>query len=156
MARPLLLDANLAVLFIVGQTNRSYIAKHKRLAAFDEVDYDEVVKLVGLADHVVFCPNVLTETSNLLRHVAEPIRGEISRVMSRIIGDNRESYVESALASSHDGYQRLGLTDAVLLILAEQGAVLLTTDLSLYHAAATARFEAINFNHLRDARLAGA
>lgn len=53
MARPLLLDANLAVLFIVGQTNRSYIAKHKRLSAFDEVDYDEVVKLVGLADHVV-------------------------------------------------------------------------------------------------------
>lgn len=155
MARPLLLDANLAVLFIVGQTNRSYIAKHKRLAAFDEIDYDEVVKLIGLSEHLVFCPNVWTETSNLLRHVAEPIRGEISRVMSRIIGAHRESFVASARASSHHGYQRLGLTDAVLLILAEQGAVLLTTDLSLYLAAANARFEVINFNHLRDARFAG-
>lgn len=47
-------------------------------------------------------------------------------------------------------YARLGLTDAVLLMLAERSAMLMSADLSLCLAAEQRGARAINYSHLRD------
>ncbi|MGO9744121.1 MAG: hypothetical protein ACLPN5_21880, partial [Roseiarcus sp.] len=79
MQRTLVVDANLAVLFFVGQTNVGYIAKHKRLrGTFDEIDFNILTNIIAHSGRILFTPNVLSETSNLIRYIEEPLRGEIA------------------------------------------------------------------------------
>jgi hypothetical protein len=150
MATPLLLDANLSILLAVGITNRSYIAKHKRLEAYDAIDFDIVCNLIARSSGVIFSPNVLSETSNLVRYVDNPIKSEIAAVLARMIAEADEQFVESRQAVGRAEYIRLGLTDSVLLTQATTGATLLTSDLQLYLAAEYARLSVINYNHIRD------
>lgn len=104
------------------------------------------------APRLLFCPNVLTETSNLIRHAPEPIDREIAGTLSALATSSDETWISSPHAMQHSEYRRLGLTDAVLLTLAAKGGALLTLDLDLYLAAARAGHEVINFNHLRAER----
>ena len=64
-AKAVVLDANLLVLFVVGIASPSYIAKHKRLAAYTENDFALLTDLLSAAGSVIVTPNIVTETSNL-------------------------------------------------------------------------------------------
>ncbi|WP_172125428.1 hypothetical protein [Devosia sp. 919] len=151
MPRKVVIDTNLALLFAVGLTNRKYIEKHKRLATFDEKDFEVILELIDASAGLLLCPNVLSETSNLIRYIADPIRSEITTMFSRIIASSEETYIASHSVASGWDFARLGLTDMVLVALAD-GATLLTDDLDLYLAASSAGFEAINYSHIREAR----
>lgn len=155
MPRKVVLDTNLALLLVVGLTNPAYIAKHKRLAAYRQEDFWLLGTLLDSYAGIVFCPNVLSETSNLLRHVKEPIRGELSAEFASVVraATVSETYVPSAGVVAHDAFHRLGLTDAVLLTLTESDSVLLTADLALYLAVLSAGRDAVNYNHVRDSAL---
>lgn len=126
--------------------------KHKRLAQFDAKDFEILKGLIARSAGVIFTPNVLTETSNLLRFVNDPIRSQTSVVLGKIISKSEEVYVESSRAINRDEYVRLGVTDAALLTLAVTGGTLLTVDLDLFLAAGKSGLSAINYNHLRAAR----
>lgn len=56
----------------------------------------------------------------------------------------------AAVARAEDHW--LGLTDCVLLEVAATGVAILTADVNLYVAANNARYEAINYNHIREQR----
>ena len=148
----IILDANLSILFAVGTTKRDYIAKHKRLAGYDARDFDILSEIIAGFDGMLFTPNVLTETSNLIRYVNEPIRSEIAAVLAVIIAGADERIIESRIAVRRREYTRLGLTDVVLLELSRCGATLLTIDLDLYLAALKAGLNAVNFNHIKRER----
>lgn len=152
MPSPLLLDTNLPVLLVVGLTDLSYIAKHKRLSGYDEKDFEIVNGYVAGSDRLIICPNVASETSNLLRQIAEPARSQIGSAFAEIIGRIEESYVPSVDAASMPEHLRLGITDSVLLLLAKTDATLLTADLDLYLAAAHRNLSTINYNHIREQR----
>lgn len=149
---PLLLDANLCVLLAVGVTRPSYIARHKRLTAYDVQDFRNVERRVAMSTRLLFCPNVLTEASNLLRQAPESISREVSRTLADIVAHSEEQHVESRIAMADPRYLALGLADAVLLTLARQGCSLLTADLGLYLAAVRAGHNATNYNHIREQR----
>ncbi|MBI4923618.1 MAG: hypothetical protein HY834_17900 [Devosia nanyangense] len=148
----ILIDTNLLVLLAVGLTDRKYISKHKRLAAFDESDFDLLANYIDQSHGLLFCPNVLTEASNLMRYVSEPMRTEISAYFELMISRFGEEYVKSAEASEDAAYRALGLTDAVLLTLAKKDAILLTADLELYLEGARRGLPVINYNHMREAQ----
>jgi predicted nucleic acid-binding protein len=148
MKRILMLDTSLSVLFVVGTTKPSYISKHKRLNAFDEIDYKLLCDIIEKCEGIIFTPNVLSETSNLLRRIGEPIKTELMTVFRNIIDSADERTIESKIAAARMEYLRLGLTDAVLLELANSGASLLTVDLDLYIAALSAGYSAANYNHM--------
>lgn len=153
MPRDCILDTNLAVLFVVGTADRRFIAKHKRLRAYDEWDYDILCNLLDLhGGRFVVTPNVLTETSNLLRQTDELMGTRLAEVLARLIDETEERFVVSRTAVARHEYKRLGLTDAVLLELAAHDATLVTADNDLYLAAATAGHEAINFWHAKELR----
>jgi len=59
----------------------------------------------------------------------------------------------SLLACDHSTFQRLGLTDAVILSMELSSAPLLTVDLDLTLAAMHAGRETINYNWYRETRL---
>lgn len=152
MKRILILDTNLLVLFVVGTTNVSYISKHKRLSAFDDTDYILLNDIVAKFDKLIFNPNVLSETSNILRQIGEPIKAELMTVLKRMIHIIDERGIESRTATERNEYLRLGLTDSVLLELANSGASLLTADLGLYLAALSSGYSVANYNHIKDSR----
>lgn len=144
------LDTNLALLLVVGITNTSYIARHKRLAAYDVTDFKIVAEIIASSRGVLFTPNVLSETSNMIGYVNDPIRSEIRERFADMIKRGFENYVPSRVAADRAEFIRLGLTDSALL--SQHEAILLTDDLPLALAALTAGQEAINYNHIREKR----
>jgi len=150
--RSIILDTNLAVLLIVGLADRTFIGQHKRLAAFDEIDFDHLKEVVDDHTSLVFSPNVLTETNNIVRQAPVRARHSIQMVFGNLIHATAERYVESALAVSRPEFRWLGLSDAVILLLASNETLILTSDVGLYVAAQTAGLPSENFNHWKDQR----
>jgi hypothetical protein len=150
MLSRILLDTNLTLLLAVGLTSRSFVTAHKRLTAYGIDDFDLLVRLLDSSGGLDFCPNVWTETSNLVRYAPPHMRERISERLSDLIGEYGETYVGSHTASNRVEFGALGLTDCVLLQLADKESTLLTADLDLYLAAHRAgHTSAMNFNHLR-------
>ena len=139
-------------MFAVGLTKREYITRHKRLTKYDATDLDILSGLIERSSGVIFTPNVLTETSNLARHILEPARTEVAATLALLIGRAEEHVVASRRAVLRPEYLKLGLTDAVLLETLQTGTVLVTDDLALCLAASMAGLSVMNFTHLRDQR----
>lgn len=148
--RELLLDTNLLILVVVGSASESYIARHKNLSACGVGDFRRVTRFMQHAKELIFVPNVVTETFNLLRQVDEPLRTDLTRHFGALLKNAQEIYVASKEVVDRAEFPRLGLTDAVLMKLAETGADLLTAGLGLYLEAARSGLRVINYNHIRD------
>ena len=144
------LDANLLLLLVVGATDRELIHRHRRLQAFDAVDYELLVDLLSNYQQILVTPNALTETSNLLSHHGEPQRSRFFDTFRPLIEIHKEIVVTSRQASTNPYFNRLGLTDAALLEAVTTETPLLTVNLDLHLAAlAKAPNAAINFTHLQ-------
>lgn len=146
----LIIDANLLVLFIVGTTNRSLVARHKRLKEFSLEDFDLLCRMIESSPQVFVTPNTLTETSNLLGYIDEPARTQLLETFRTLVLSTPEEYVQSRIACKTKEFTRLGLTDSGLIEISGEFRSLLTTDLDLYLSAIKRGVSAINFNHLRD------
>jgi len=152
MANAIILDTMIAVLFTVGKTNPVYIPKHKKLSAYDDKDFAIICKIIENYSGIIFTPNVLTEASNILRYIGDPIKTEISTVFALIVEQSKEVYIGSAEAVARPEYLRLGITDSVLLLTSRINGTLLTADHDLHLAACVAGFKSINYNHVRGQR----
>lgn len=148
--RRLILDTNLLLLLLVGNTSKEYISEHKRLGAYSEKEYELLIKILPHESNIFVTPNILTETSNLIGQIAEPARTKILNFFSEYIESANERYCESRQAITRKEFIRLGLTDSVILHEMTDSFILLTADLQLYLAAKKEGYEAVNFNHLLD------
>jgi hypothetical protein len=135
-------------------TSRDYVDKHKRLKEFTVDDFDLLREQLSVATEIVVTPNTLTETSNLIDHIADPARSRIYATLRSLVKSPgvTERYIESASAVDNLQLPQLGLTDCVLLDACSSGTPLITVDLRLYLAAISRGDKALNFNHLRDTR----
>lgn len=149
---PVLLDTNLAVLLAVGLASPSHIETHRRTRQFNHADFKELQSIIARLDGLLLCPNVASETSNLARQCTDPLKTAVTLALKQIVMAAEETMVATKDAVERWEYHRLGVTDAVLLMLAATGAVLLTTDVPLYVAATNAGYQAINFIHLKELR----
>jgi hypothetical protein len=144
-----ILDTNLFILFVVGQASFKYISNHKRLNAYTISDYHLLISILSQSN-ILTTPNILTESSNLLKQIGEPARSTIFWKFSEIVDQIEEAYIESRVGVRQAEFMRLGLTDSVLLLASSNPSmVLVTADLGLYLAAARRGLDAINFNHHR-------
>ena len=131
------IDANLLVLLVVGAVDRRLVGKHRRVRRFEPEDYDLLLEwLPETPQPVVVTPNTLTEVSNLLEDGQDR---RFLRRLKELIEVSEEIVVASSIASNNRAYERLGLSDAVLLEIASAQRPLVTTDLDLYHAALTTK-----------------
>ena len=143
-------DANLLVLLVVGNVDREFIPRHRRLNGYSARDYDRLLELIERVERVHVTPNTLTEASNLLS-----VRGRLDRnpflmELRRLIERSREIVVGSDVASSSRAFVLFGLTDAALLEVATSETPILTTDGALCDIAQRRRpGSAINFTHQR-------
>lgn len=150
--RKILIDTQLLILLIVGDTDRALISRHKRTkCAFVEEDFDLLERILGSASEVLVTPNILTEASNLIAQAGSLSVADRARVMAtfkRLLGCAKEEYVPSAEAGAHGAFARLGLADSASLVTGRKDVVVLTSDLDLYLEAAKVG-PAYNFNHMR-------
>lgn len=153
--QPVLIDTNLFVLLVVGHASVGLIGRHKRLKAYAQRDYDELVKLLANAERVLITPNVAAECASLAAQIESPAKESIRDSLSDLISRVVEIYVESSAATKRNDYRRLGLTDAVILeAMVRENAVVLTVDVDLYLAALMVdEYRVVNFNHIRETYL---
>ena len=146
----LFIDANLLVLLIVGSVGRDLIAKHRRLQAYSDEDFDILIDVIDPVGRVFVTPNTLTEASNLLAQHGDPERSHFFDRLRFIIKESREIVVASVDAANNKAFGRLGLTDAALLEVVTKETPLITVDVGLYLAALEKDQDAaVNFTHLR-------
>ncbi len=145
--KAVVIDTCLLVLLVVGLTNRKYIEKHKNLyPVYNSKHFDLLLAIVRSAPKIICTAHILTETSNLLRQVSDPIRSEIMAVFRTLILSADERPLQAAKASESPIFIRLGLTDAAIVSLDPDEVQILTVDHDLHIASSRSGFEAINLN----------
>src|SRR5688572_3320883 len=95
MRQKIILDTNLLLLFVVGSYDPLYITRHRRTANFTVDDYELLCVRIDGAE-LVFTPNVLTETSNLLWQTPEPHRTSLRALLAFLIKKLGETYILSS------------------------------------------------------------
>ncbi|MDF0600382.1 hypothetical protein P1J78_06545 [Psychromarinibacter sp. C21-152] len=144
-----LIDTNLVLLFVVGEANPGAISTHRRLGAFDATDLALLKnRLARYSGHVTL-PNILTETSNLLRIGKDPRSAEPAKLLVRYAQTARELYVPSHDVGSRDEFFKFGLTDTAIASLFHEGISVITVDFDFYGFLTYLGMDAINLRHDR-------
>jgi hypothetical protein len=149
MKKPVLLDTQLLVLLVVGETDPSMIEKHRALKAYTEEDYILLQCELGENFKLVLLPYIVAETSNWLRQRGKPDQVDLMISLANMISQHEEFYVPSTTLVSHSYYVDLGIADAAILQHCAEGYEILTADLDLYVAAGVLSIKATNFTHRR-------
>ncbi|TGE01869.1 hypothetical protein [Methylobacterium nonmethylotrophicum] len=150
MNRAVILDTQLIVLFTVGHTSREMIKKHKNLTDFSTRDFDLLMLLLGFEPRLVFLPNTVSESANLLRQHREPKRSIIMETFRGVVHSHRERYITSRAATARKEYKRLGVADAAILECCSDRCEILTADADLHVTASGLGMRSTNFNHKRE------
>lgn len=143
------LDTNLLVLLVVGTLDRRLIPRHKRTRKFTPEDFDTLIDEIERYRRIVVTPNVVTETSNLLKQTNETTAHRLLERLRQLLSSLSERFVTSIEAAAAPSFARLGIADAATLHKPPAGSVLLTDDLPLYLEASRLGRTAVNFTHLQ-------
>lgn len=145
-----LLDTNLFLLYLVGSFRRDQIEQFKRTAIFTPDDFDLLDDLIGRFTRVATTPNILTEVSNLAGQIRSDLKAGLFRVFSDAINQLEEEFVLSAAVAGNQEFGKFGLTDAVMILLAQKNYLVLTAEWPLSQYLQSQGMDVINFNHLRN------
>jgi hypothetical protein len=145
----LFVDTNLLLVLLVGALDLSQVDRFKRTRAYSREDYALLAAFVGEFQRMLTTPNVLTEVSNLLGQLAEPLRRRALVALGVLTGEFGEKYVPSKELVVNPFFSVLGLADASIIHSIDESVTVLTDDLQLYVRLSSAGVDAINFNHLR-------
>jgi hypothetical protein len=145
----LFIDTNLLLVLIVGALDLDQIERFKRTRAYSREDYSLLVTYVGDFQRMLTTPNVLTEVSNLLGQLSEPLRRRALLALGALTGEFQEKYLPSIDLAIDPHFPLLGLSDTSIIHSAARTATVLTDDLQLYVRLAAAGMDVVNFNHIR-------
>lgn len=145
------LDANLTVLLVVGSASKNYIARHKRLDSdYTADDFDLLGLLVAQFAEIVLLPHVLAEACNIACQIANPARARILDAFRTLISTVPELAIPSIDGVRRIEFDKLGLTDSVLLHLCGMrmeglSPTLITVDTDLANAAHALGYSVIDY-----------
>lgn len=148
--RPLRLDSNLLVLYLVGLVDQDLVQTYKRTSHFLPGDFDLLAAIVEKSPKLVVTAGILAETSNL----GDALKGrrlvEFRQIMERFVGLATEEHIEAVEIVSEGSFVDLGFADTDILSVSRSDCLVLTADLSLWGHLVGANARVMNFNHLRD------
>ena len=149
-ARGLLIDSNLALLYLVGRHDVRLIGdgKYNKLSKYDLEDYRLLVRLKSIFRKAVTTPHVLTEVSNLASDLPEQTKSACLKKFHETFVEIDELSVASMEAAQWQDFHFLGLTDSGLALVSRE-YLIVTDDARLVTKLNDAGLEALNFNHLR-------
>lgn len=152
MPHTVLIDTNLLLLLVVGGVRLDQIERFGRTRKYSVADYYLLLDIMDGFTEVIVTPHVLTETSNLLGQLGEPLRGQCLAALGCLVSDWDERWTAASDLVREAVYTRLGLTDSAVLQEADTNTTILTDDLDLYLAVSAVKRTSINFTHLRAER----
>lgn len=145
----LLIDTNLLVLLVVGTVNGHRIGSFKRTSQYGRSDYQLLLRVMEQFTPLYTLPHVMAEVSNLT-----DMNGQERQRARQILKDRLETLHEpvipSVRASQNEHYERLGLVDAAIAVVAtEQKCAVLTDDLDIYVGLSRQGAAVLNFAHVQ-------
>ena len=127
----ILIDTNALIILILGQINPKLIDTHKRTSIYEEQDYYDILSIINKIEDLVVLPNVWTEVDNLLNGFNGNHKYLYIENITTVIKKSSEIFLNSIIAVESDSFYNLGLTDSLLLELAKECELLITSDSSL-------------------------
>lgn len=147
----MLLDTNLLVLLLLGNTDPALIRENTRTSKYTEDDYTFLVKALGEDTVLVLTPHILTETSNLVGKLRGETREHFFLFLSRYVQIAQERSKEAKLLMQDETFERLGVTDVGILAMKRSKPLVLTDDLGLYLELERRAHPVINYAHVYEA-----
>ncbi len=126
-----LIDTNALLLLVVGIMDVRQIKRHKRLSIYDEQDFYDLFSIIQDLESLIVLPNVWTEVDNLLNNFQGDLKTKYIFQISELIKSSTEKYLETIKVTEDYTFYDLGITDTLLLILAEKCEFLITSDSEL-------------------------
>ena len=150
LAKGLLIDSNLALLYLVGGHDSRLIGdgKYNKLSNYTLEDFRILVRLKSIFRKTVTTPHVLTEVSNLAGDLPELTKSACLKKFHAAFVRIDELHIPSMDAALWQDFHFLGLTDSGLALVSRE-YLIVTDDARLVKKLGDAGLEALNFNHLR-------
>lgn len=151
----ILVDSNLLLLYFVGLYDATMIQRFKRTKVFFPDDFALMTRFIGQFRRIVTTPNIMAEVSNLAGQLGGSAKDHFFHSFARKIhvlgSENKldEQYVSSQEASQIEAFVALGLTDSVIIHLANDRFPVLTDDFRLAGILDHLGIDVINIHHLR-------
>lgn len=145
----LFIDTNLLLVLLVGALDPEHVERFKRTRAYTRADYALLLAFAGGYRRLLTTPNILTEVSNLLGQLGEPLRRRALLALGALTATLEERYLASETLVVDPSFPALGLADTSIIAAASEGVTVLTEDLALYLRLASTGVDVVNFNHLR-------
>ncbi|HTX33715.1 MAG TPA: PIN domain-containing protein [Bryobacteraceae bacterium] len=144
-----MIDANLVVLLVVGYVDQNRIPLFKRTSHYTAQDWEALTAILEYTPRRYSTAHVLSEASNLT-DMKGPQLDEARAMLHRAISQWEELPIASLDACRSPYYRRLGLTDAAIILTAQQrGCSVVTSDFGLYLALLEQGASVLNFDDLR-------
>ena len=145
----LLLDANVLLLWIVGSLNLPLVGTHRRLSSFDKDDFSLVEGLAARVSQHISTPHILTEVSNFLGSGPQQMVKDGTAALAAYIAKLDEILISSKVIAASPEFHALGLTDAAIHHLADEGIRVVSIDFHLCNRLAAKGVDVINPRNLR-------
>lgn len=145
----LLVDTNLLLVAIVAAVDSRQVGRIGRTRGYTAADAALLDEVVSEHDSILVTPHILTEASNLLGKVEQPLLAMIRSRLAELVPKWTERADSSSDVVSDPFFRRFGMTDAAIVRASGADVTVLTDDLPLYDALARQGHRAINFTHVR-------
>ncbi len=141
----ILLDANLLLVYLVGQHDPDLIERFKRTRTFTKGDYRLLVGFLARFTRIVTTPGVLAEVNSLSNQLQERNKPQFLALFRSQIEVLEERHRPSKEVCRHAYFDKCGLTDAAIMTIAQDGLLVLRLKGVLDRLG----IPSINFNHIR-------
>ncbi|MDL0009141.1 hypothetical protein NVR49_21395 [Enterobacter roggenkampii] len=131
-SRPILIDTNLLLLYLIGMLSEDAISKTKRLSFYSVEQFRLLRSFLDSVPKILVTPNISTEISNLIDFSGEYLK-DFYNLFNLFLQHPKveEVHLESRMISSRKEFLIYGLTDAGINSLAGK-YLILTDDARLY------------------------
>ncbi|MDQ3845170.1 MAG: hypothetical protein M3342_14335 [Bacteroidota bacterium] len=124
----ILIDTNALVILLIGFIDPRLFKTHKTTSIYEEQDFIDLLVVIGDIKRLVVLPNVWTELDNLLNKFSGNYKYQYIEQIAKTIQATTERYIESVRAIESFTFFEIGLTDTLLLHVAKECQLLVTSD----------------------------
>lgn len=132
-------DTNLLLVLLVGNVDPRLVGTVARTDGYSQRDYDLLIAILRQFSKIIFLPQILTETGNLLKRncPTNDLLFDLQRSFARLVcsSGSLESRALSRRVVISAHFQKLGYADAAILASARDRHLILTADGPLQRVA---------------------
>lgn len=127
IGKPIIVDTNLLLLYLIGSFNKDLIRKHKRLSNYNEKDFIFVKNVIKKSPLIFTTPHILAEVSNII-DIDDPKFSRYFTKFVKMLTLLSEFYSRKEDLINDWIFETLGLTDSAIINAAKTNKLVILTD----------------------------